>query len=247
MNRAVLKDRAKNVLSKGYWIAVLGCFIFSLLIGETSSNFSSTITLAQYEDSVTPIVERIGFTQDSTLPFFAAAIGFFAALGLLLVFNVFFVNPLIVGKANFFLKARKDNYKAESVLEIFRGEAYVNALKTMFMKNLIVFLGSLLIIPGIYFAYAYYFVPQIVAEDPSINWRDALAKSKEMTNGHKFELFILELSFLGWYLLGALVIVGAYLVNPYLEATIAEAYAELKGEPEFSNDEFSFDNNDFTI
>jgi len=247
MNRAILKDRAKTVLSKGYWFAVLGCFIFSLLIGETSSNFSSSITLAQYEDSVTPIVERIGFTQDSALPFFAAILAFFAALGLLLIFNVFFVNPLIVGKANFFLKARKDNYKVESVLEIFRGEAYVNALKAMFMKNLIVFFGSFLIIPGIYFAYAYYFVPQIVADDPTVNWRDALAKSMEMTKGHKFELFILELSFIGWYLLGALIIVGAYLVNPYLEATIAEAYAELKGEPESPDDEFSFNNSDFTI
>ena len=70
-----------------------------------------------------------------------------------------------------------------------------------------------------------------------------------MTHGYKFELFILELSFLGWYLLGSLIIFGAYFVHPYLEATIAEAYVSLKGEPEVktSPDNFAFNSDDFTI
>lgn len=251
MDRSVLKSRAKSVLSKNYFSAVFACFIFSVLMGEASTQFSSSISLSQYEDQISPIVDRIGFTETSIVPYLATIVMFFAALGLIFVFNIFLVNPLTVGKANFFLKARKEDFKAESVFEIFRGEAYSNALKAMFMKNLLVFLGSLLIIPGIYFAYAYYFVPQIVAENPSINWRNALSQSKEITKGHKIELFILELSFLGWYLLGALIIFGAYFVHPYLEATIAEAYVSLKGtpdtEPSTSNDDFSFDSNDFRI
>ena len=69
-----------------------------------------------------------------------------------------------------------------------------------------------------------------------------------MTHGYKFELFILELSFLGWYLLGSLIIFGAYFVHPYLEATIAEAYISLKGEPEIetSSDDFEKLKGDFS-
>ena len=249
MDRSTLKQRAKTALSKNYWITVFACFIFSILMGETSTRLSSTTSLAQYESAVTPIVDRIGFTETSVIPYISTIIMFFAALGLLFVFNVFLVNPLIVGKANFFLKGRQDNYKADSVFEIFKGENYSNALKAMFMRNLIIFFGYFLIIPGIYFTYAYYFVPQIVADDPTISWNDALTKSKEMTHGYKFELFILELSFLGWYLLGSLIIFGAYFVHPYLEATIAEAYISLKGEPEVktSSDDFAFNRDDFTI
>lgn len=249
MDRAALKRRAKSVLSQNYWTAVFACFIFSLLMGESSVNLSSSTTLLQYENTVSPIVDRIGFTETPVIPYISFFIMLFALIGLLFVFNVFFVNPLIIGKANFFLKARTDGYKAEYVFQIFRGDGYTNALKAMFMKKLFIFLGSLLIIPGIYFTYAYYFVPQIVSDDPTISWKDALAKSKEITDGHKFELFVLELSFIGWYLLGALFIFGSYFVNPYFESTIAEAYVSLKGDQKTkqTSTEFTINEDDLKI
>lgn len=237
MDRATLKNKAKQVLAKNYWAAVFACIIFSMLTGEASTLLSSVSTILPYDDADSAIVDQIGFTQSNTLGIIADNVAFWAAVGLLILFYVFFVNPLTTGKANFFLKAREDGMKARYALAMFKGEAYTNSVKALFMRNLFVFLGYLLIVPGIYLSYSYYFVPQIVAENPSTNWKDALNKSKEITKGHKFELFVLELSFLGWIFLGALVIIGGYLVQPYIEATKTEAYISLKhpqNEPEIN-------------
>lgn len=72
-----------------------------------------------------------------------------------------------------------------------------------------IFLWSLLlIIPGIVKAYAYMMYPYILADDPDADIVDALRTSKKMTNGYKIDLFTLSLTFLGWYLLLFLIIIG---------------------------------------
>jgi len=50
-----------------------------------------------------------------------------------------------------------------------------------------------------------------------------------MTMGHKLDMFILDLSFIGWYFLGALALgIGVLFVNPYADATNAELYLVLR-------------------
>jgi uncharacterized membrane protein len=50
-----------------------------------------------------------------------------------------------------------------------------------------------------------------------------------MTHGHKFRMFVLDLSFLGWILLGLLALgIGVLFVQPYINATKAELYLELR-------------------
>ncbi len=50
-----------------------------------------------------------------------------------------------------------------------------------------------------------------------------------MTDGHKFDMFVLDLSFIGWYILGALALgIGVIFVQPYYDATQAELYKLLK-------------------
>lgn len=68
-----------------------------------------------------------------------------------------------------------------------------------------IFLWTLLfIVPGIIKGYAYALVAYIIADDPTISSKDALKLSEEMMKGHKGELFVLGLSFLGWHLLAIL-------------------------------------------
>ena len=91
----------------------------------------------------------------------------------------------------------------------------------------------LLLIPvfaiNIYLSYCWYLVPYILSENPEIGSMDALRLSKQMMNGHKFNTFVLGLSFIGWYLLGALLCgIGILFVTPYCEATFAELYATLR-------------------
>lgn len=92
-------------------------------------------------------------------------------------------------------------------------------------------IGSfLLALPVINRQYAYRMVPWILGDNPMIGRRRALRLSIAMTRGHKMEMFILDLSFIGWFLLGVLACgVGILFVIPYYHAVQAELYAKLRG------------------
>lgn len=96
---------------------------------------------------------------------------------------------------------------------------------------LVLGLGSLLLaIPVINRQYAYRMVPWILGDNPRIGRRRALRLSIAMTRGHKMDMFVLDLSFIGWFLLGVLACgVGVLFVIPYYQAVQAELYAKLRG------------------
>lgn len=93
------------------------------------------------------------------------------------------------------------------------------------------FLWSLLfVIPGIIKAYSYSMAPYILAENPELTANEALSKSKEIMDGQKFDLFVLQLSFFGWYMLSAITFGIAYYIYviPYVSATTANFYNSIK-------------------
>lgn len=92
----------------------------------------------------------------------------------------------------------------------------------------------ILMIPAIMKIYDYYLVEYIIAEDSSLSWREALAKSKKLMRGNRFATFLLGLSFLGWQLLGVLAFgIGSVFVTPYILATDTQLYLELSGKSTF--------------
>lgn len=100
------------------------------------------------------------------------------------------------------------------------------AFKVLFFIGLFTFLWSLLfIIPGVIKAYSYSMALYIYAENPEMGALDAIKKSQEMMDGHKMDLFVLELSFIGWALLSTITfgLVGIY-VTPYMIATFTNFY-----------------------
>lgn len=103
-------------------------------------------------------------------------------------------------------------------------------ISTMLLRDIYIFLWSLLlIIPGIIKTYGYKMVPYILADNPNLGADNAITLSRQMMDGSKFNLFMLELSFLGWYLLGLLALgVGIFFVNPYYNATEAQLYLVLR-------------------
>lgn len=79
--------------------------------------------------------------------------------------------------------------------------------------------------------YRWCLVPFVVADDPSVTGIEALRRSAALTKGQRWELFVLDLSFLGWFALGALCFgIGVYFVMPYYLATWAQLFFALKGE-----------------
>jgi hypothetical protein len=154
------------------------------------------------------------------------------AIGVLIA--VFLLNPLQVGCRRFFVK-NSDSKEAADVGDV--GFAfstnYGNVVKTMFFKDLWVFLWTLLlIVPGIIKSFEYRMVPYLLAENPNMDRKEALKVSTEMMYGNKWNAFVLDLSFFGWILLSActLGILGIFYVDPYVAATDAELYKTISGK-----------------
>lgn len=98
------------------------------------------------------------------------------------------------------------------------------------VQYIFVFLWSLLfIIPGIIAGYRYRFALYNLCENPEMGVMEALNMSKAQTRGHKWELFVLDLSFLGWMLLSAMFAPVTIWLDPYRAITNANYYNRLVG------------------
>lgn len=115
----------------------------------------------------------------------------------------------------------------------FRNGKYVNNFLTLFVMSVfLMFWTFVFIIPGIVKSFSYSMTSFILA-DPDydgIEPLDAITKSREMMDGHKMDLFILVLTFIGWFIL-CMFTFGILLlyVAPYVQQTITEFYFEVKG------------------
>lgn len=112
-------------------------------------------------------------------------------------------------------------------------EGFAKKLGTMWLQILYIFLWSLLLwIPGIVKSYSYAMTEYILLDNPELTANEAITKSREMMNGYKWKLFVLDLSFIGWRILCMIPLLGTVLnllyVNPYYTATRAQFYEELK-------------------
>ena len=146
---------------------------------------------------------------------------------IVLVAKVFVGNLLKMGGYRFFILNQTAQPGIGTLLDGFRSGHYVNIVLTMFLRDLFTTLWSLLlVVPGIVKHYEYLMVPYIIAENPAMDYKEAFQISKQMMAGEKMEAFILDLSFLGWYLLSAVTcgLLAIFYVNPYVQASFAEMY-----------------------
>lgn len=104
------------------------------------------------------------------------------------------------------------------------------AFKVNFFVGLFTYLWSLLfVIPGIIKSISYSMSMYILAENKGKPALECINESKAMTKGHKMDLFVLGLSFIGWMLLCCITFGIAFIwVGPYMQATYANAYKCLK-------------------
>ncbi|MCQ2185508.1 MAG: DUF975 family protein [Bacteroidales bacterium] len=109
---------------------------------------------------------------------------------------------------------------------------YFDVVWTMFYMSVKVILWSfLLFIPGLVKALAYAMTPYVLYDEPELNAGEAIAKSQRMMRGHKMQLFKLELSFIGWFLVCVVTCgVGLLWVLPYYQTSIAAFYEDVKAE-----------------
>lgn len=143
-------------------------------------------------------------------------------IGMILV-----LGPLEYGKRYMFLKQARDGQPMQ-LGDMFRGfqDDFGGTLLIGFLTGLFTALWSLLfVIPGIVKYYAYSMAYYVKADHPDYNWKACVDESRRLMNGHKWEKFVQDLSFIGWSLVGSLCLgVGTLWVTPYVYATEAQFY-----------------------
>ena len=218
-NRAELKMRGNMAFKKNYVSAV----VVALLMGifGTVSGESSARRVSENSDIYSGILFNVGMITG-----LLAGIATVVIL-IVLVAKVFVGNLLKMGGYRFFILNQTAQPGIGTLLDGFRSGHYVNIVLTMFLRDLFTALWSLLlVVPGIVKHYEYLMVPYIIAENPAMDYKEAFQISKQMMDGEKMEAFIMDLSFLGWYLLSAVTcgLLAIFYVNPYVQASFAEMY-----------------------
>ena len=218
-NRAELKMRGNMAFKKNYVSAV----VVALLMGifGTVSGESSARRVSENSDIYSGNLFNVGMITG-----LLAGIATVVIL-IVLVAKVFVGNLLKMGGYRFFILNQTAQPGIGTLLDGFRSGHYVNIVLTMFLRGLFTTLWSLLlVVPGIVKHYEYLMVPYIIAENPAMDYKEAFQISKQMMDGEKMEAFIMDLSFLGWYLLSAVTcgLLAIFYVNPYVQASFAEMY-----------------------
>lgn len=96
------------------------------------------------------------------------------------------------------------------------------------LEGLLIFLWSLLlVVPGIVAAYRYRQALYLLLDHPERSAWQCLRESGALMSGHKWELFVLDLSFLGWAMLSAMFAPVSIWLDPYRAITNAGFYNRL--------------------
>ena len=131
------------------------------------------------------------------------------------------------------LVRQRQRPQVENLFSIYR-DNFEKAFLVPFLVQLFISLWCLLlIVPGIIMAYAYSMAIYVSNDHPELSSMEAIRRSKELMRGHKWDLFVLDLSFIGWILLAMLTGgIGIFFLLPYIEAAHAEFYRELTEQVE---------------
>ena len=225
---AELKERGKAAFRANYWACVGVAFLMTLFAAGTQVASRSTSAGTTTSTATTDISEML--KQPEVMAAFAAV---FSVAGILAVlFKIFVANPIEVGGHLFFKENTLEPPAPFSFVK--RGfQNYGHNFVTLLLRDLFILLWTLLfIVPGLIKMYSYCMVPFILAEHPEMSATEVITRSREMMNGHKWRTFVLDLSFIGWILLGAVTVglVQVFWTSPYMYSTHAALYLELKRE-----------------
>ncbi len=128
------------------------------------------------------------------------------------------------------IRGKKPEYI--TLIEGYKGENAGRVWGTMLLQSVYVILWTLLlIIPGIIKGYSYAMTSYILRDNPEMKYNAAIEKSMSMMQGHKMQLFLLHLSFIGWAILAILTAgIGYFFLLPYMQTAVAAFYEDVKIE-----------------
>lgn len=202
------KNEALSALRGNWANALVATIIFIALALFFSSN-----------DSINSYYQRIVIN-----PFIGYSLSFI---------SLFVLLPLAAGYSNSMrvLLETGDNRLTNNSFSLAFGN-WLHVVWGMILSTIYIFLWTLLlIIPGIIKSYSYALTPYILVEHPEMSANEAIEESMRLMDGHKFDLFYLQLSFIGWAILSILSLgLGVFWLIPYQMTAQAAFYRDIKNE-----------------
>ena len=224
-----LKREAKSVLKQCYPTALVVTLITSVLGNSGKVTGLITEKLPALGGKLGGLAVAAELESLAVLGLVATVISSAAAMSILMMLVS---APIKVGECRYFLEGTQYRFDMKNILHGFTCGKYINILLTLLLQEVFLVLWTLLfIIPGIIKGFAYSMVPYILAENPNLSPKQIINISCRMTKGYKLKIFFTSLSFIGWYLLGAMAFgIGTVFVVPYERATFAQLYLAIRSD-----------------
>lgn len=199
------------------------------MLGRTRGVLSKVvngITSGSFLVTIAEAVQSAVGSENLMILFFVGA-----SFALSFCFWCFLENMFTVVSRRFFLEGRMyEKVSIQRFVYLLRVKKWLHVSWVMLVKTLFQTLWGLTVIGGFIKHYSYFLVPYILAENPGMGALEAISLSRRMMKGHKWQCFVFELSFLGWYLLGMVTfrLSELFYSNPYKVAAFSEFYSELR-------------------
>lgn len=222
MTSSELRAVARRNL-EGTWAISVGAALVASLLGGSMAGAGSNVNFNFNEDTV------------RNLPpvFWTVLLPLVSVAGLLSLAALILGGTVELGYAKFLLK--QHDRKELQFSDLFsQFERFGTGFAQKFLRILFIMLWTLLlIIPGIVKGLSYAMTPFILEEHPEMTASQAIKASMQLMDGHKMDLFILGLSFIGWSLLACLTMgIGFLFLNPYMNAAYAAFYRDISRKQE---------------
>lgn len=174
MNRVEIKEWAKEKIKGNLWNILVGLLIMMAVSFVFSFGLGFIQAIFGNDSFITSIVS--------------------------IVVEVLLI-PLGIGLYSYLVEfINNDNFDKNLLFEPY--ERIVNVIGASLLVSLLVMVGCIcFIIPGIYLAFSYAMVPYLLATRKDLTVTETLELSRKMMNGHKFDYFVLSISFIGWAIL----------------------------------------------
>ena len=148
--------------------------------------------------------------------------------------------PLQFGYYIAYVNSSRQDLPAD-IGDLFLGyKRFGHVLGTLLLMVLAIMAGFILfVVPGIILCFAYAMVPFVLYDNPELSATEVLQKSRMMMKGHKWELFVLYLSFIGWAILCVFTLfIGFFWLGPYMQMTEVKFYEKIRAEFEGETEEY---------
>ena len=220
MTSSELRAMARRNL-EGTWGISVGVALVAALLGGLIVGTGSNINFNFNEDTV------------CNLPpiFWTVLLPMVSLAGLLGIVSFILGGTVELGYAKFLLKQydRKELQFSDLFSQF---ERFGTGFAQKFLRTLYTVLWTMLfVIPGIVKSLSYAMTPFILNDHPEMTASEAIKASQKLMDGHKMDLFILGLTFIGWEILACLTMgIGFLFLNPYMNAAYAAFYRNISGQ-----------------